>query len=69
MSLPTEGHEVILGVDTHLDMHVAVVIDVVGRIVATHSFPTTARGYEQLVEWADSFGRLSRAGEGGVAPV
>ena len=66
MSLPTEGTEVILGVDTHLDVHVAVLIDVVGRVVATNSFPTTAIGYEQLIEWAGSFGRLSRAGVEGT---
>ena len=30
-------------------MHVAVVIDVVGRVVATTSVPTTRAGYEQLV--------------------
>ena len=35
MSHLTEEREVILGVDTHLDVHVAVLIDVVGRIVAT----------------------------------
>jgi hypothetical protein len=66
MSLPIEQREVILGVDTHLDVHVAVVIDEVGRIVATNSFPTTASGYEQLMKWAGSFGRLSRAGVEGT---
>ena len=48
MSHLTEEREVILGVDTHLDVHVAVLIDVVGRIVATTSVPTTTAGYEQL---------------------
>ena len=62
MSLPIEEREVILGVDTHLDVHVAVLIDVVGRIVATTSVSTTALGYEQLIEWARGFGRLTRAG-------
>ena len=66
MSLLIEEREVILGVDTHLDVHVAVLIDVVGRVIATHSFPTTASGYEQLVEWAGSFGWLSRAGVEGT---
>ena len=66
MSLPIEEREVILGVDTHLDVHVAVLIDVVGRVIATHSVPTTAIGYEQLIEWAGSFGRLSRAGVEGT---
>ena len=31
--------EVILGVDTHLDVHVGVVIDQVGRVQGTHSTP------------------------------
>src|SRR6266496_4137748 len=31
-------------------------------VVATYSVPTTAIGYEQLIEWAGSFGRVSRAG-------
>jgi transposase len=66
MSLPIEQREVILGVDTHLDIHVAVVIDEVGRIVATNSFPTTANGYEQLMKWTSSFGRFSRAGVEGT---
>ena len=37
MSDLPEEREVILGVDTHLDVHVAVLIDVVGRVVATTS--------------------------------
>ena len=49
-----------------LDVHVAVLIDVVGRVVATHSVPTTAIGYEQLIGWTGSFGRLSRAGVEGT---
>ena len=48
MSHLPEQREVILGVDTHLDLHVAVLVDGVGRIVATTSIPTTACGYERL---------------------
>jgi len=66
MSLPIEQREVILGVDTHLDVHVAVLIDEVGRTVATNSFPTTASGYERLMKWASSLGRLGRAGVEGT---
>jgi transposase len=62
MSELTEERQVILGVDTHLDVHVAVLIDVVGRVVATTSIPTTASGYGHLMRWARSFGRLTRAG-------
>ncbi len=54
--------EVILGVDTHLDVHVGVVIDAVGRVKGTLSIETNPHGYEQLLNWARSFGRLSRAG-------
>lgn len=62
MSDLVEEREVILGVDTHLDVHVAVLIDDVGRVIATTSVPTTALGYEQLIDWARGFGRLARAG-------
>jgi transposase len=44
------------GVDTHKDVHVAAVIDDVGRILATQSFPTTRRGYRQLLVWLRGFG-------------
>jgi transposase len=66
MSELTEEREVILGVDTHLDVHVAVLIDVVGRFVATTSIPTTAAGYQQLIRWTHAFGRLQRAGVEGT---
>ncbi len=62
MSDLAREREVILGVDTHLDVHVAVLIDVLGRVVATTCVPTTAHGYEQLIQWASGFGRLTRAG-------
>jgi len=54
--------EVILGVDTHLDVHVGVVIDAVGRVKGTLSIETNPSGYEQLLAWARSFGQLNRAG-------
>ncbi len=66
MSHLPEQRELVLGVDTHLDLHVAVLIDVVGRVVAVTSIPTTACGYEQLIEWSRGFGRLTRAGVEGT---
>jgi transposase len=48
--------EVILGVDTHLDFHVAVAIDHLGRRLGEASVPTTAKGYEKLLCWAEGFG-------------
>jgi transposase len=54
--------EVILGVDTHKDIHVAAVITTVGAVAASRSFPTTKAGYQQLLAWAHTFGTLRRAG-------
>jgi len=57
---------VILGVDTHLDTHVGVVIDNVGRVLGTRVIPTTIRGYREMLCWANSLGRLERAGVEGT---
>lgn len=58
--------DVVLGVDTHLDTHVAVLIDTLGRILGTESIATDVSGYRHLVEWATSFGPISRAGVEGT---
>jgi len=58
--------EVILGVDTHLDVHVGVVIDAVGRVQGTLAIATNPSGYEQLISWAQGFGALRRAGVEGT---
>ena len=67
MDPQTTQSEIILGVDTHLDVHVGVVIDGVGRIKGILSIPTTPSGYEQLLAWAQSFGTLRRAGVEGTS--
>ena len=38
--------EVVLGVDTHLDFHVAVALDTLGRRLGELTVPTTTEGYE-----------------------
>jgi transposase len=58
----TGPEEIVLGVDTHKDLHVAAVINTLGRLLGTASFPTTAAGYQQLLVWAAGFGVLRRAG-------
>lgn len=50
------------GVDTHKDVHVGAVIDDVGRILATASFPTTRHGYRQLFVWLGGFGEVLAVG-------
>ena len=57
-----EREEVVLGVDTHKDLHVAAVLSGLGALLATKAFPTTTAGYRDLVAWARSFGALRRAG-------
>jgi transposase len=66
MTTTANALEVILGVDTHLDTHVGVVVDGLGRVLGTLSIPTTADGYQQLWAWAKNFGPLHRAGVEGT---
>ncbi|MCA1707160.1 MAG: IS110 family transposase [Actinobacteria bacterium] len=54
--------EVILGVDTHKDLHVAAVITALGALRESKTFPATAAGYQALLAWAETFGTLRRAG-------
>lgn len=58
--------EVVLGVDTHKDVHVAAVLSPSGRLLGTGSFPATAAGYADLTGWADGFGLVVRAGVEGT---
>ncbi|WP_405727683.1 hypothetical protein [Streptomyces sp. NBC_01537] len=47
-----EPRVVVLGVDTHKDVHVAAVLDHLGRLLSRGEFPATTAGYCQLLEWA-----------------
>ena len=58
---------VILGVDTHLDFHVAVAVDHLGRRLGESNVPTTAKGYERLLRWAEGFGPVRCAGVEGTS--
>lgn len=60
--VPADAEDVLLGVDTHKDVHAAAVITVLGAALDGRSFPATADGYRQLLDWARSFGVLRRAG-------
>ncbi|MFI2458187.1 hypothetical protein [Streptomyces sp. NPDC019539] len=48
-------HPVVLGVDTHKDVHVAAVLDHLGGLLDTGEFPATAVGYRQLRHWTRQF--------------
>jgi transposase len=54
--------QVTVGVDTHLEVHVAVVKDQLGRRLATTSVATTPAGYAELLGWAAQFGPVEAWG-------
>ena len=58
---------VVLGVDTHLDMHVTVALNGLGRRLGELAVPTTERGYEKLLSWAEGFGPVGCAGVEGTS--
>lgn len=62
-----QDEQIVLGVDTHADAHVAAVITVLGAVLETRSFPATAAGYTALLNWACGHGRLRRAGVEGTS--
>jgi transposase len=64
---PNTEVAVILGVDTHLDFHVAVAVDHLGRRLGESSVPSTAKGYEKLLCWAEDFGPVRCAGVEGTS--
>jgi len=58
--------EVILGVDTHLNLHVGALISNAGKCLGTLAVTADAAGYLKLIAWARSFGPLHRAGVEGT---
>jgi transposase len=54
--------QVTVGVDTHAEVHVAAAVDHLGRLLGTHSVPTTPAGYAALLAWAGRFGTLRPVG-------
>ncbi len=58
--------EVILGVDTHADTHVAAVIDSLGRHLGHALFDTTVAGFKALLAWSAEFGDITTAGVEGT---
>ena len=55
------------GVDTHLELNVAAVVDQVGGLLGVESFPTTVKGNEQLLKWMAGFGSVARVGVEGTS--
>jgi transposase len=57
-----QPRQVIGGIDTHKDIHVAAAIDSVGRLLGIASFPVTRHGYRRLLTWLQSHGELVAVG-------
>ena len=64
--MASKKRQVIGGVDTHHKTHHAAVIDHTGRLLGDHEFPATAAGYQELLRWLRSFGRLAKVGVEGT---
>jgi transposase len=65
-SMPAPSAPVTVGVDTHLEVHVAAVIDRTGRLLGTQGFPASTRGYVALVTWAEGVGAVEHVGVEGT---
>jgi transposase len=57
---------VIGGIDTHKDVHVAAVLDELGRLLGTATFATTTQGYRQLHRWLCGHGEVLAVGVEGT---
>jgi len=58
--------QLVLGVDTHKDIHVAVLLDRLGRWLAAASFGTTDDANTDLMAWAHRYGQVTTAGVEGT---
>ena len=54
--------QVIIGVDTHKDNHIAVAINMQGARLGSTTISTTRKGYQYLEIWAAQFGRVKAFG-------
>ena len=59
---PSEVPTVIIGVDTHKHVHVAVAIDTRGIRLGDHTLAADSGGYQALIAWAESHGRIEAFG-------
>jgi transposase len=50
------------GAGTHAGVHVAAVVDQVGRVLGTQAFPAGAAGYAGALAWMRAHGELAKVG-------
>ena len=56
----------VLGVDTHKEVHVTAILDELGRLVDVSCYAATDHGSEQMLAWARRHGIVRRAGVEGT---
>ncbi len=73
MSPDPRRRRVVIGVDTHKHVHVAVALDALGGRLEARWFAADRGGYEQLLNWASGFGAkqliFAIEGTGSYAPA
>jgi hypothetical protein len=57
MADTSQRRRVVIGVDTHKHIHVAVALDELDGRIAARSFAADRSGHEQLIDWALDLGR------------
>ena len=62
MPTPPDARKVIVGVDTHKHVHVAVAIDSWGIRLRDEAFVADSGGYQALITWAETHGRIEAFG-------
>jgi transposase len=58
----TLSTDVIIGVDTHKDVHAAVAISALGVQLSATTIPASSKGYQVLETWATSLGNIRAIG-------
>lgn len=58
----TTPNEVIIGVDTHKDVHAAVAISALGVQLSATTIPASSKGYQALETWATALGTIRAIG-------
>ncbi len=65
-SLDLHRNDIVIGVDTHKDEHVAVALDGIGGRRGSHALPSTPEGYAGMFSWAQEQGRVAAFGVEGT---
>lgn len=58
MTAPPRRRRVVIGVDTHKYVHVAVALDELGVVLGDIAVPVERSGYERLLGWAEDLGKV-----------